>query len=79
MKRFEDPLEIKNQKPEDKPIDSKNSPWDFRCPQYDQRSSCFVKAGTDYGKGITQPIGREKGAKEDPPKWAETWELYEKS
>jgi hypothetical protein len=56
---FADPARIKNQNPEDKPKDSKNSPWDFRCPQYDQRSSNFVNAGTHYGVGIKQPIGHK--------------------
>lgn len=54
---FKDPAAIKNQRPEDKPKDGKNSPWDFRCPQYDQRSSCFVNAGTHYGVGHKQPFG----------------------
>lgn len=54
---FADPIAIKNQNPEDKPKDGLNSPWDFRCPQYDQRSSNFVNAGTHYGVGIKQPIG----------------------
>lgn len=54
---FADPAKIKNQNPECKPEDGKNSPWDFRCPQYDQRSSNFVNAGTHYGVGIKQPIG----------------------
>jgi hypothetical protein len=57
---FKDPLKIKNQRPKDKPIDGKNTPWDYRCPQYDQRSSCFVKAGTDYGVGHRQPVGTKK-------------------
>lgn len=35
------------------------SPWDFTAPQYDQRSSCFVSAGDDYGVGVNQPIGHE--------------------
>ncbi len=55
---FKEPNAIKNQKPEDKPKNGKNSPWDFRCPQYDQRSSCYLNAGTDYGVGINQPVGR---------------------
>lgn len=59
---FKDPAAIKSQKPNDKPVDGKNSPWDFRCPQYDQRSSVFVNAGTDYGVGIKQPVG----SKNDP-------------
>lgn len=57
---FRDRTEIKNQKPEDSPKDGKNSPWDFRCPQYDQRSGDFVRAGTNYGVGVAQPIGTEK-------------------
>lgn len=61
---FKDPIAIKNQKPEDKPKDGKPYPlgMDFRCMQYDQRSSCFVKAGTDYGVGYKQPVG----SKNDP-------------
>jgi hypothetical protein len=54
---FTDPDRIKEQNPEDKPIDGVKSPWDFRCPQYDQRSSNFINAGTHYGVGINQPIG----------------------
>lgn len=56
---FKDPISIKNQKPMDKPKDGKKSPWDFTCPQYDERSSCFVNAGTHYGVGHNQPVGRE--------------------
>ncbi len=54
---FKDPIAIKKQYPEDKPKDGKDTPWDFRCPQYDQRSSCFVNAGTNYGVGHRQPVG----------------------
>lgn len=54
---FKDPAAIKNQKPKDQPIDGKNSPWDYRCPQYDQRHSSFVNAGTHYGVGHAQPVG----------------------
>jgi len=52
-----DPIQIKAQREIDKPVDGKNSPWDFRCPQYDQRSSNFVNAGTHYGVGRNQPVG----------------------
>lgn len=55
---FADPDRIKYQKEKCKPEDGKNSPWDFRCPQYDQRSSSFINAGTHYGVGINQPVGR---------------------
>lgn len=54
---FKEPNAIKNQKPKDQPVDGKNSPWDYRCPQYDERSSCYINAGTHYGVGINQPVG----------------------
>lgn len=56
---FADPARIKEQNPNDKPVDSVKTPWDFICPQYDQRSSNFVNAGTHYGVGHRQPIGHE--------------------
>jgi hypothetical protein len=79
---FDDPAKIKNQKPKDKPIDGKNSPWDYRCPQYDQRSSYYLNAGTDYGVGFTQPIGHEGNPKQTVsvlPQKARSKSLYEKS
>lgn len=54
---FKNPIAIKNQRPKDKPVDGKNSPWDFRCPQYDQRHSNFVNAGTHYGVGYNVNVG----------------------
>ena len=60
---FHDPIGIKTQKPKDKPLDGKNSPWDFTCPQYDQRSSNFVNAGTHYGVGHNQPVGHSGNPK----------------
>jgi hypothetical protein len=65
--KFKDPIKIKNQRPEDKPKDGKNSPWDFRCPQYDQRSSNFVNAGTHYGVGHKQPVGHKGNPVERVP------------
>jgi hypothetical protein len=62
-KAFKDPAEIKKHEPRAEPKDGKNSPWDFRCPDYDQRSSCFVNAGTNYGVGINQPVGHSGNAK----------------
>lgn len=56
---FADPAKIKSQRELDQPVDGKKSPWDFRCPQYDQRSSVFLNAGTDYGVGHRQPVGHE--------------------
>ena len=60
---FADPARIKEQREIDKPVDGKKSPWDFRCPQYDQRSSNFINAGTHYGVGIKQPVGHKGNAK----------------
>lgn len=42
---------------EDKTDRSIKSPWDFTCPHYDQRSSCFVNAGAHHGVGHAQPVG----------------------
>jgi len=61
---FKDPTAIKKQTPKDKPKDGKDTPWDYTCPQYDQRSSCFVNAGTYYGQGHRQPVGHRGDAKD---------------
>lgn len=61
---FSDPIRIKTQREEDKPKDGRNSPWDYRCPQYDQRSSNFINAGTNYGVGHRQPVGHEGNPKQ---------------
>jgi hypothetical protein len=63
-KKFEDPTAPKTQNPPYEPVDGKNEPfWDFRAPQYDQRHSCFIQAGTDYGTGFTQPVGHKSNPK----------------
>jgi len=36
------------------------SPWDFTQPEYDQRSSIYMNAGTHHGVGKRQPVGTEK-------------------
>ncbi len=64
---FNDPLAIKNQKPQDKPKDGKKTPWDFTCPQYDHRTSSFVNAGTHYGVGKKQPVGNSGNPKTRVP------------
>jgi hypothetical protein len=64
---FADPDRIKEQNPKDKPVDGVGVQWDFRCPQYDQRSSNFVNAGTHYGVGLRQPVGHEGNPKFDVP------------
>ncbi len=64
---FADRLEVKekDQVQECEPKDGKNSPWDFRCPQYDQRSSNFINAGTHYGTGRNQPVGHSGNPKSE--------------
>jgi hypothetical protein len=61
---FKDPIGIKKHDPKQRPIDGERSPWDFRCPAYDERSSCFVNAGTHFGVGHRQPVGHEGNPKE---------------
>ena len=64
---FVDPDRIKGQIQNEEPKNGKNSPWDFRAPQYDQRSSNFINAGTHYGVGINQPIGHTGNPKQRVP------------
>lgn len=61
---FSDPAKIKKQDPKNHPEEGKNSPWDFTCPQYDERSSCYVNAGTYYGVSHRQPVGHKGDAKQ---------------
>lgn len=47
-----------NGRPKPKPNDGKpDTIWNFACPTYDERTSCFINAGTNYGVGKTQPVG----------------------
>lgn len=59
-KGFKDPIEVK----EDKKI---KSPWNFDQPQYDERSSCYVNAGSHYGVGHRQPVGHSDNPKATSP------------
>lgn len=56
---FSDPIKVKSQRPKDHPHNGSKSPWDFTCPQYDQRTSNFINAGTHYGVGHRQPVGHQ--------------------
>lgn len=47
---FKDPISVKEGK-------KMKFPWNFDCPQYDERSSCYVNAGSHYGVGHRQPVG----------------------
>ncbi len=42
--------------------EKKESTWDFRSPEYDERTGCYVNAGAHYGVGKTQPVGHKDGA-----------------
>lgn len=57
MTNFKDPIAPKKPK---KHINM----WNFDQPEYDQRSSCFMQAGTCYGTGFNQPVGREGAPKQ---------------
>ena len=47
--RFPNPIEPKGKE--------QKSPWDFTQPDYDERSSCYVNAGSHYGVGHKNPVG----------------------
>lgn len=47
---FKDPIAVK----EGKKI---KSPWNYDQPPYDERSSCYIQAGTNYGIGHKTPVG----------------------
>lgn len=36
------------------------SPWSFKAPSYDNRTSCSISAGNDYGVGFKTPVGKTK-------------------
>lgn len=57
---FKDPIAVKEGQ-------HKKSPWDFTQPHYDERTSCYVNAGTHYGLGHNQPIGHEGNPKSLAP------------
>lgn len=48
---FKDPIAVKEGK-------KVKNPWNFNQPSYDERTSCYVNAGTHYGVGKNQPVGR---------------------
>ena len=47
---FKNPIEGKEGK-------SVKNPWSFDQTKYDERSSCFINAGTHQGVGKKQPVG----------------------
>lgn len=53
---FKDPIAEKKGK-------KMKSPWDFTCPDYDERTSCHVNAGSHHGVGHRQPVGHKGNPK----------------
>lgn len=39
-------------------------PWSFVQPKYDDRSSCYMNAGTYRGVGKTNPVGHQGDPKQ---------------
>lgn len=37
-------------------------PFEFKAPSYDNRTSCSMRAGDDYGVGFRTPVGKEKAS-----------------
>ena len=48
---FKDPISVKEGKKVKNPIN-------FDQPPYDERTSCYMNAGTYYGVGHNQPVGK---------------------
>lgn len=57
---FKDPIAVKEGK-------KMKSPWNFTCPDYDERSSCYVNAGSHFGIGHKQPVGHKDNPKDKAP------------
>lgn len=49
---FHDPIAVKKKEDGD-------YPWSFKAPSYDNRTSCSLAAGDDYGVGHKNPVGKE--------------------
>ena len=54
-KPFHDPIAPKQK------VDG-DYPFEFKAPSYDNRTSCSMRAGDDYGVGFRTPVGKEKAA-----------------
>jgi hypothetical protein len=53
---FKDPIARRKGK-------EKETAWDYRCPTYDERSSCYVNAGSHWGLGFRNPTGHKNAPK----------------
>lgn len=50
---FKDRTEVKEGK-------KVKNPFNFDQPPYDERTACYANAGTNYGVGVAQPVGKFK-------------------
>ena len=57
---FKDPIQ-------DIPTKKMKSAWDFTCPEYDERSSNYINAGSHHGVGFRQPVGHPGNPKSTSP------------
>jgi len=40
--------------------DNGDYPFEYKAPSYDNRTSCSMSAGNDYGTGFRNPIGKDE-------------------
>lgn len=57
---FKDRAAIKKEDRKPPSEDMRQLIWNFAQPRYDDRSDGSMNAGTHYGVGIRQPVGKEK-------------------
>lgn len=56
---FKDPIAVRKK-------ENGKTPFTFKAPSYDNRSSCSMAAGNDYGVGHRNPVGTEKLSGKSP-------------
>jgi hypothetical protein len=61
MPQFHDPIRPRDTKHKGK------TPWNFQAPSYDERTSCYMDAGTHYGVGYNNPVGHDGKVKQRVP------------
>lgn len=57
---FKDLTAVKKRHPENVSEKDNRSFWDHKQPDYDERTSCFMNAGTHYGVGEKVPVGKAR-------------------
>lgn len=73
---FNNPIKAKNPRPKERRIET-----NYIGPSYDERSSCYMNAGVDYGVGFKAPVGRKGNPNMKAPTLPQgrinTMEIYE--